>query len=159
MTFLDEPSPLFDPLTWLFFCPRMDQTWDENVNALSLLVLYVGILLSLYKRDGKYVLGGLIFMFGVLLAERTFFRPSNPSAELSNTNADSETFREADAPAVQPSPVNPSKFDLPFEVDPAFQRSRHFVPRGRLSDADQTDFAKSLFGDGITRRDLQQNRS
>lgn len=156
MTFLDDPSPLFDPMTWLFFCPRMDQTWDQNVNALALLVLYVGILLSLYKRDGKYVLGGIIFMFGILLAELTFFRPSQPTPE---ANVATETFRDADASSPTSPVTNPSKFDIPFEVDPAFQRSRHFVPRGRLSDADQTGFAKSLFGDGITQRDLQQNRS
>lgn len=149
MTYLDDPSPLFDPMTWLYFCPRMDQTWDDNVNALALLVLYVGIVLTLYKRNGKYVLGGLVFMFGVLLAERTFFRPESSHAT-PNENAPTETF-EADRVETV-APTNRSSFDVPFQVDPAFQASRHYVPRGRLADVDQTAFAQSLFGDGTTRR-------
>lgn len=147
MTYFDNPLMLWSPSEWLYFCPSFQYSREQNVNALMLLVLYVGIFLTLYRRDGKYLLYAILFV--ALLAIGNRYYESKHSNKNSSKRGDrskkvssskTETFEEETK-----KQINPSKVGVDFQVDDSFYKSRTYVPRKLLSEADQTAFAKSLF--------------
>lgn len=146
MTYVDNPMALWSPYEWLYFCPSFQYSRDQNVNALMLLVLYIGIFLTLYRRDGRYLLYAIPLVALVAIGNRYFqgessktVSPEQGSKKETSSSHKTETFQE------KKKQINPSKVGVDFQVDDAFYNSRTYVPRKLLSEVDQTAFAKSLF--------------
>lgn len=144
MTYLDDPTPLCSFHEWLYFCPCTHYSWDQNVNAVLLLLLYVGIFLSIYYRNGLYLVLTIPILLLVAIGNRLMYPPS--STETGSPLMDSSPKMRKES--YQPSNVrrtNPSKVGVDFQVDDAFKRTRTYIPRANISDADPTAFAKTLY--------------
>lgn len=143
MTYLDDPTPLFSIHEWMYFCPSMQYTWDENVNTVLLLVLYVGLFLTLYKRNGKYLVATIPILLLIAIGDR-LMRPTESPSE-NEPYPPSKKKERKERFNGRTTQTNPSKVGVDFQVDDAFKRSRTYVPRTTLADADTTAFAKSLY--------------
>lgn len=149
MTYLDDPTPLCSFHEWLYFCPCTHYNWDQNVNAVLLLLLYVGIFLSIYYRNGLYLVLMIPILLLVAIGNRLMYPSSStqagsPTYVSSKSSDDTKPRKESYQPSNRRR-TNPSKVGVDFQVDDAFKRTRTYIPRANISDADPTAFAKTLY--------------
>lgn len=89
------------------FFPTRDQTFEERINALVRLIVYVSVLVYLYNRDSKYPLYGLACIALITLAY------TSKKAETFKTVSAYQQFRAASVEAA-PAPCTGPTNDNPF---------------------------------------------
>lgn len=154
MTYLDDPSPLLSIHEWMYFCPCAHYTWDQNVNAVLLLLFYVGLFLTIYYRNGTYLVLSIPVILLVAIGNRILFPPmevTSPNSKPPRVMPQKETYRSSKLQR-----TNPSKVGVDFQVDDAFKRTRTYVPRVSIADTDPAAFAKSLYEDSFRPDAMQQ---
>lgn len=130
----------------------MDYTVTQNVNALTLFVLYIGLFLTLVKRHIKYFVFAIASIVLMSLIHRVYVIRGGGSRG-SKAFPAMPAFQTRKINPCQPK--NPTVFDIRGNIppekqceDPKFASSRQFLPYNDPTMTDQTGFAKWVF-DGI----------
>lgn len=142
--YYENPGLIFRGDNWLRFIPRIDNSITENVNAITLFILYMGILLSLSKKHPRYLVYAIAAIVLIALLHRAhILRTQGPKFSLKP---------EFQTRQIDPcEPKNPTVFDIRGNIspdkqceDPTFASSRAFVPKQPLEPAHQMEFASWL---------------
>lgn len=147
--YYENPHLIFQDDNWMYFFPRPEYTVVENVNAITLFILYLGIFFTIVKRHVKYLVYAIAILVLIALLHRIYVLRTDHKSGF-------PPFPKHNTRKIDPcEPKNPTVFDmrgnLPPEKqceDPKFASSRTFLPANDPSMSDQSGFARWLF-DGI----------
>lgn len=104
----DDPSILFDKMRLVEFFPTLDQTLPERMNAITRLIIYVSIALSLYQGKSTAV------HFGILLMAMLYFMWRSQTVEQIGGASDARSLKEGfSGSCTMPTPQNPYMNWLP----------------------------------------------